>query len=84
MDYEIAEIEQHPARIAAALDMAQGGTLFRQRLVYLIAKGLYLTFCLAATYNKIIGEIRYPADVKHHDVISLLIRGDLYGLAGLL
>lgn len=84
MNYEIAEIQQDPARIAATLKVPQVGTLFSQRLVDLITKGLYLALCLTATYDKVIGKTSHPSDIEHHYVISLFIRGNLYRLASLL
>ena len=77
MHNEIAEVEQHPAVIAAALAMAQLNAIGEELLFKVVLEGTKLERRLRGGDHEEVGERSRPGDIDQRDIERLVVGEDI-------
>lgn len=74
---EVAEVEQHPAVIAAALAMAQLNAIGEELLFKVVLEGTKLERRLRGGDHEEVGERSRPGDIDQRDIERLVVGEDI-------
>ena len=78
VNYDVAEVHQHPARCRGAFPAVARDAGFFQGVGQILLQGLDLAGRFGRHYDEIVGERGQPPQIQQHDVLGQLVRGHVY------